>query len=381
MKRKLVAASIASVLLLPLASCTDDAPPLEKARKDRVALIAAVPFAAPYFYQAAEDLVGPEAELANRIMEQARAGEEIRTTFAARTSRGLVESVAGGDALFGISAVGITGERRQQVDFSDSYHALRLSLIVNPAHKRFDGSPTGALAGLKVGVRQGSAVEAFVLENLEGSVVVAQNTLDTAVLALRRREIDAIIDDRLMAAYSLASVTGAGGLELMPEVLGEIEIAIAVPKNAPELLAIVNDVVSQAKSQGLYRKWLAEHLGQRLAQVEKRYTDRKEREQKAREPRNVTIRVSRDAGSRFDIYRMANLSFSLTGGGKRYKSSKISFRGPVAYANVTLPPGDYRLKLEEFGLDLEVSIFPVHPKSVTVGLRIKSTGEVTFNVR
>ncbi|HSR70444.1 MAG TPA: ABC transporter substrate-binding protein [Acidobacteriota bacterium] len=377
MTKSKIAVLIFLTLSLALLSCGDGASPLESARTERTAVIAAVPLAGPFIYQQEAQPAGPDYELAKRIVEAV--GSNVRMVVGSRTFAGLVPSVANREVLCAVSALGITELRKQQIAFSQPYYTAELSFIANPTHRPMDSPSASDVAGMKIGVRKGSAVEEFILENYAESVAVAFPSLDDAVLALRRKEVDLAIDDRRMAAFSLATVTGAGHLELLPDVVGTYPVGVGFAKDAPDLEELINNVVSEVNDQGLYEQWLEESLGDSLNQVAQRYRERKQREQAAREPRTITVRVSKDADYRFDIYRMANLRFTMRGGGQTYRSSRIDFRGPVGYASLQAPPGSYNLSLSEFGFNAGLEIVPTHPKSVTVNIRLKESG-VTLQV-
>ncbi len=365
---------VAAVLILPfLVSCGEEVDPLDRIQRENTILVSSVPFAGPYFYQKQTEMVGPEAELAQRIT--AKLGSDIRLVYAPRTFATVVPALAKGETQIALGGVGVSDERKQDIDFSNSYHSFEISLIINPAHKIIEPNE---LNGLKLAVREGTVIQAFAASRCPDCTIVPVSTLDSAVLSLRRKEVDAILDDRIMAAYSLDTVTGAGRLELHPEVITSIPIAIGVPTGASNLLGAVNEVVAEAQRENAYETWLQEHAGDRLDKVVARYTDRKEREERAVMPRAVSIRVSKDADSPFDIYRLANLRFKLTAvkNKKTTQSSKIDFRGPVGRARVTLPPGAHQISLTKYGTLGTVSIRPTDADAVNINIRFKKSGEI-----
>ncbi|HSR49893.1 MAG TPA: ABC transporter substrate-binding protein [Acidobacteriota bacterium] len=377
MTKSKIAVLAFSTLLLVVASCGEAASPLERARTERTAVVAAVPLAGPFIYQQEAQPAGPDYQLAKRIVE--KVGTEVRMVVGSRTFAGLVPSVANGEVLCAVSALGVTEARKEQINFSQPYYTAEMSFIINPVHRPLDAPAAEDLNGMKLGVRKGSAVEEFARASYPGAEIVALASLDDAVLALRRKEVDVALDDRRMAAFSLATVTGAGFLELLPEVVGTYPVAVGIPPNSPDLEELINGVVTEVESEGLYQSWLEESLGDSLTQVAARYQQRKQRQEQAVEPRNVTIRISKDADYRFDIYKMANLRFSVRGGGQNLRSSRIDFRGPVGYASIQAPPGNYTFSLNEFGFNAGVEIRPTHPKNITVNIRLKESG-VTLQV-
>ena len=177
---------------------------------------------------------------------------------------------------------------------------------------------------------------------------------------------------------SLDTMPAVGYLEVIPQVLGEIEVGVAVRKGEEEFLELINEVI--AESGGLHTKALEGEPQRQLAEVEARHAARLERDQLAVEPRRLVIQVSKDDNYNFDIYRMANLSFTLTeqDSGESHYSSKLNFKGRVASSSASVPPGTYRLVLSKMGnwSPGGVTILATDPDQVTVRIRLQKGGNV-----
>jgi hypothetical protein len=295
---------------------------------------------------------------------------KIDLKWVTRGYNGLIPALENGEVDLVVGMFGITEERRKRVAFSDPYYTSELGLIINPARR--DDLRATALTGAKIGVRQGTAVEALVKRQFADSSPVGFQTLDDAVLALKGGEIDAVIDDRSMAAYSLDTVPGASFLEIVPGKVGTVDLGVAVRPSHEALLKIINDAIREVKADDQYAQWLDEQMGDRLAKIEQRFAQR-------RQPRQVVIRVSKDAGNPFDIYRMANLRFVLTGkdDGKTYSTSRINFRGRVGVSSAEVPPGTYSLTLPKFKFNAgRVSIHPTDPSEINITIRLKANNSV-----
>jgi ABC-type amino acid transport substrate-binding protein len=365
------------------ASCGESSGTIAKMKKERGVRVGMVPFQAPLFFQK-QEFVGPDAELVKRIHEQL-AGEVMDSESTAafqifwipRTHATLVSALVNREIDLIVGAFGITEERKNEVKFSEPYYQSELVLIINPAHR--DLRPN-VLEKAKIGVPAGSATEQIVRQQYPDSSIVPFQTLDDAVMSLRRREVDAVIDDRNMAAYALDTVPGVSALEIVPGTLATIDCAIAVRKEDTRLLEIVNEVVSEVKNQNLFATWLDEQMGDRVARVQARQTDRIQAAQRAEQPRQVLIRISRGPNSRFDIYRVANLPFSLTnqGSGQSYTSSRIDFQGAVGVSSATVPPGSYLLSLPRFNLRAQLVISPADASQVTVNIQVQQDGSVVI---
>jgi len=378
MSKKLLTLALVLLSAGLLISCGGGHSAIESMQVDRSALVGTVPFSAPFIYQKEGNLVGPEAVLAENIVarvdetRETKGGSPVRLTWINRTHATLFDAVKNGDVHMALGAFGKTEERSEEVLFSDSYYTMDLVMAVNPVNA--DLTPAD-LANAEIGVREGSAVEAFVTENYPSATISPYGTIDDVVLALRAGEIDTIVDGKEMIAYDLTTIPGAGHMDFFPESLGSIDIAVAVRNGDTQLIELINDVI--AESMGDFDSALAEHLGGRVEQVVKQREDRLYRQAQAKKPRQVTIRVSRVQGYRgVDIYRMANLRFVARNRetGETTNSSPIQFSGSTGITRVTVPPGTYALSLPQFNFNTELIIVPEDPDSVNVRITIGPSG-------
>jgi ABC-type amino acid transport substrate-binding protein len=365
-------------------SCGNSSGTMAKMKKERGVRVGMVPFQAPIIFQR-QEFVGPDAELVKRIHEQlanevmdSESTAAFQIFWIPRTHVTLMPALLNREIDMVVGAFGITDERKNQIAFSESYYQSELVLIINPAHR--DLRPN-VLGKSKVGVPAGSATEEIVRKQYPEVTVVPFQTLDDAVLSLRRSEVDAVIDDRNMAAYALDTVPGVSGLEVIPATVATIDCAVAVRKEDTRLLEIVNQVISQVKGENLVATWLDEHQGDRVARVQERHPKRVRAAELAEQPRQVVIRIQRGPNSRFDIYRVANLPFTLThqSSGQSYTSSRIDFQGAVGVSSATVPPGAYVLALPRFNLRAQLVISPTDPNQVRVNISVQQDGSVVIN--
>jgi ABC-type amino acid transport substrate-binding protein len=362
-----------------LVSCGGPEETVAKIQREKVAYVGTVPFEGPLVYQEEGVLVGPDAELGHRIVQRMQETSDslvdtpIRLTWINRTYSTLIPSMEKEEVDFILGLFAITEERKTKIQFSEPYYTSELVLLINPAHKDL---VLDQVAGAKIGVREGTGVEELVKQKFTSSRVEPFKTVDDAVLALRRSEIDAVIDDKFMVAYSIETTPGAGHMEFGPETVGTIDYAVGIKKRDQALLSLVNGVIAEVKAAGDYPKWISEHAGSRVEDVLARRETRLKQKEKAAEPRQVTIRVSRAKNLRFDIYKMANLRFVLRerNTGNSYNSSPITFEGRVAVARAEVPPGYYVLALPKFNFRTNLEIGPAEPRQIPVRIILGSGG-------
>jgi len=335
------------------------------------------PFMPPLAYQKGQEYVGPDEVLAQRVVEKMNAewlegdaaARKIRLVHVARKTSELVPALKNSEADLIISGFEVTDARKEELELSDSYYTSELMLALNPMVNKSITHTN--MKGQRIGVRAGSASEDVVKKN--GAEPVPMGTLDDCVLALKSGEVSGVVDDKYMLAYALDTLPASSHLEIFPTAVTSLNCAVAARKGEEELILFVNEVIKTSKSD--YATALEEHDAGHFAKVIPRYEERKKKEANAAKPRNITICVQRGPGSTFDIYRMANQSFTLG----PYTTSRIQFSGKVGCASVSAPPGEYVLSQAKFGFRTGVVITPSDSNSVRLTITIKADGSTSVS--
>jgi polar amino acid transport system substrate-binding protein len=381
MDKKLVLMAVLLSSLLLLLSCGGSIETVPNIQREKIAYLGTVPFEPPLIYQEEAELVGPDAELGAKIIQRIQDTSDsmvdtpIKLMWINRTYSSLVPALKNREIHFILGVFAITEERKKEILFSDPYYTSELVLVINPVHKNVTPDQLGSA---NIGVREGTGAEDFVNQKYPSSTVTAFKTLDDAVLALRRSEIDCIVDDKYMAAFSLQETPGAAHMDFGPEVLGRVDCAVGMLKGDQTLQKLVNEVIAELKGSNQFAQWIEEHSDDRVQTVLNRHQERLDQAKKASEPREITIRVTRARNFQIDIYKMANLRFVLTNQttGEKTSSSPIRFEGSTAVAKATVPPGSYILALHKFNFRATIDIGPNDPKNVPINIRLNTTGVV-----
>jgi len=156
------------------------------------------------------------------------------------------------------SAMTITEERAQQVDFSDPYIDSNQSLTVRNDQ---DVTSLAELTGAKIGVQSGTTGEEYTRNNLpEGATVVPFENILQAMQALQAGEVDGVVNDLPISADIVLDETR--GLKIVEELVTNEQYGFAFNKNNPGLRDAVNDALAKLKANGtyddIYRKWFGE---------------------------------------------------------------------------------------------------------------------------
>lgn len=193
---------------------------------------------------------GFDVDFANAIAD--RLGRELIINNMAFDA--IIAAVIEGDGnMVGIAAITDTAERRESVDFTDSYFQTELVVIV------LQDSPINSPDDLdvhSVAVQAGTTSDLMTDWFLPDANIIRLPAAPSTVLELQSGRADAIIIDRGVAEQFLSENPD---LRILDEPLTEEFYAIVVQKGNPELLADLNRVIRELKEDGtfqqLYDKW------------------------------------------------------------------------------------------------------------------------------
>lgn len=205
---------------------------------------------------ATNEIVGFDVDLLNAIGELANFTPEFQTaafdTIFTALQQGQFDAV--------VSAVTITPERAELIDFSDPYIDVGQLVVVgadNTAITRYQDLANAAA----VGVQTGTTGETAALE--EGGVPDANlkryQTIDLAFNDLANGAIDAVVADGPTVGNYTSQPQLADRLKIVGEPFTTEQYGIAVQKGDTELLDAINAALAQLKGDGtidqLREKW------------------------------------------------------------------------------------------------------------------------------
>jgi polar amino acid transport system substrate-binding protein len=168
---------------------------------------------------------------------------------------------------FDINQISYTPARAKVVDFSKSYYDVNQAIVVNKGTKIASVRSIKGLAGYKIGAELGTTSYAFIKDRIKPTQQAAVfNSNAAAVLALKNKQIDALVVDLPTAFYVVAAQIPNGKL------LGQFEnhgtatdhFGVVLAKGNP-LTVCVNRAITSLRSTGtlkqLQRLWLAKATG------------------------------------------------------------------------------------------------------------------------
>ena len=202
------------------------------------------------------EIVGFDIE----VVQAAAAKAGIQVKFVNTPWEGIFNTLQQGDRDMIVSAVTITDERKQTMDFSDPYFDAAQLIAVKETSKV---AKFADLKKLKVGVQTGTTGDEAVTKLL-GKASTNIKRFESTPLALKELEaggVDAVVADNGVIANYVANNPGGkfktvSDKEFVPEQYG-----IAFKKGNTELQAKMNQGLAAIKADGSYAQIHAKYFG------------------------------------------------------------------------------------------------------------------------
>lgn len=211
------------------------------------------------------EIVGFDIEVVQAIA--AKGGFEVK--FVNTPWEGIFNALGQGDRDLLVSAITITEERKQTMDFSDPYFDAAQLIAVKDSSKiaKFtDLKKTKAKVGVQTGTTGDEAVTKLLGKNSK-----AIKRFESTPLALKELEaggVDAVVADNGVVIHYVANNPGGkfktvSDAEFVPEQYG-----LAVKKGHAELLEALNKGLAAIKADGSYDQIYAKWFGAAPAKAE-----------------------------------------------------------------------------------------------------------------
>lgn len=172
---------------------------------------------------------------------------------------GILGSVVAGECDVVASAVTITEERAEQVDFTEPYFDADQSLLVRSEDAETFAT-LDALAGERIAVQAGTTGETYANENApEGAEVVSFEDADGLFGALTSGDVSAVLQDFPVNAYRATQDDAFVVTETFPT--GE-QYGFAVEKGNEELLTFLDQGLATLREDGRFDEIFATYFGE-----------------------------------------------------------------------------------------------------------------------
>lgn len=209
----------------------------------------------PYEYKEGDKIVGIDAEVAQLIAD--KLGLELEIADVQFDS--IIPGVQSGKYDMGMAGMTVTDERKEKVNFSDSY-ATGIQVVI--VKEDSDIKSIDDLAGKKIGAQQGTTGYIYASDTPENDGYGEENVIGydsgaVAVEALKSGKIDCVIIDNEPAK---AFVAANAGLKILETEFTVEDYAICFSKSNNALKDKVNAALKELIADGSVKKVVDKYI-------------------------------------------------------------------------------------------------------------------------
>ena len=217
---------------------------------DGVLTMATNAYFPPYEYYEGEEIVGIDAEIAKAVAD--KLGLELKIEDMEFDS--IITAVQTGKADMGLAGMTVTDERKQSVNFSDTY-ATGIQVVI--VTEDSDIATVDDLAGKKIGVQLSTTGDMYASDDYGEDNVEKYNKGADAVMALTQGKVDAVIIDNEPAKNFVAANEG---LKILDTEYVTEDYAACINKENTALLDAVNGALTELKEDGTLQKIIDKYI-------------------------------------------------------------------------------------------------------------------------
>ncbi len=241
--KKIIALLLAVAMLCCFAGCG--------AKEDKTLVMGTNAAFPPYEYVDDDgNIVGIDAEIAAAIAEKLGMELEIKDM----EFDSLITACAGGSIDVVLAGMTVTDERKESVNFSDSY-ATGIQVIIVKEDSAI--ATADDLEGKIIGVQSGTTGDIYCTDDYGQDNVKQYANGALAVEALKNDQVDCVIIDNEPAK---AYVAANEGLKILETEYVTEDYAIAVAKENTELLENINKAMAELKEDGTIDKIVNKYI-------------------------------------------------------------------------------------------------------------------------
>lgn len=186
------------------------------------------------------------------LMDEIAQRLDLETEYVDASFDTIFTQLAAGEFDAIISAITITEERRQTIEFTDPYFAANQALVVLADS---DIGGVDDLTDVDVGAQAGTTGLDYANENFTEATVVEFPTYPAAFTALESEQLDAVLADLPVAAEQ---VEGSETLELVEEVDTDENYGIGIQQDNEALREALNEQLAEIIDDGTYEQIYSE---------------------------------------------------------------------------------------------------------------------------
>jgi ABC-type amino acid transport substrate-binding protein len=289
-----------------------------------------------------------------------------------------LELLKNGEGEILISAIAIDSKRSADFLFSKPYYDT--GDVIALQRTQFGIKGLADLTGKKVGVTNGRPGDTFMAAQKTATNVAISKykTMDDALGALNRAEIDAVVGDEPLITYS--SFKSFPNTTILPTLINKYQYGVVVRAGEMDLMAKINATIDRLKAAGEFKKYDEKWFGNvRKEAIDQRAGDIKIEEMK-KAPKSISVTIQKISGA-FSMDRLDGFVLVLEGASAKYQSTPILTDGNRGSCKFTqpVPPGDYKLAMSIFKLVKTITVPEMPKSSLAMDMKVSTGGiEITL---
>jgi polar amino acid transport system substrate-binding protein len=349
----------------------------ESMEKNKLVRILTNAVNAPLEFGSGTSVQGLDVDIGNEIGKDL--GIEVKWIKASGYEH-LFELLKDGEAEILLSAVAIDPKKSTDFQFSTPYYDSGDAIALQ--RNKPGITDLASLSGKKVGVAAGRPGDVFMtMQKVAAGVAITRYpTMDDALGALNRAEIDAVVGDEPLITYS--SFKSFHGTTKLPALIHKYQYAAVVRKNESELLTKINATIGRLKSAGDLRKLDETWFENVRKDASDLHQKDQETERLKKAPKSISVSIKKVSGT-VDMNRLDGFVLALQGPQGTYQSTSIRTEGNHGECRFTqpVPPGEYKLAANILFKGIKIITVPDYPKT-SLGMDMKiSAADIEITMR
>lgn len=347
--------------------------------KNKMVRIATNPFTAPFETSSGTGVEGFDVNLGEAIAKDLN----FPTKWIQWNSfEKLFELLKNGEVEMVISSVAISDDLKKDFAFSEPYYDTSNTIArrkENPEIKDL-----ASLAGKKVGVQTARTADTFMAKQTTAANVTVLKfpSTDEALGALNRREIDAVVGDKVIVSYSIAKGYSANLMSTDVD-LGRYQYAVLVRPTEKKLLATINATIQKLKSSGELQAWDKTLIRDIMDKITAIAGEFNKNEELKIAPKTLSVNLIKEAGSTIRLDRLEGFNAVISGAGGNFTSSPITadeagMRGSCRFST-PIPPGEYNFVLSRLKVSQPITIEKKAVTAMTMTLTFTRSGGLVLD--
>ncbi len=255
-RKKFMTLAMAMMMAMMSVGCgaTDTAEKQETQTEDKGELVMATNATfPPYEYVENGDYAGIDVEIAGKIAQELGLELVIEDVdFGA-----IIAGVESKKYDMGMAGMTVTEERKESVNFSDTY-AVAVQSVIVPADSEIK-SIEDISSATRIGVQQDTTGDIYATDEYTEEAVTRYKAGTDAVQALMANKVDCVIIDNEPAK---AYVGANEGLTILDTAYAKEEYAICVAKDNDELLTQINAALEKLKADGTIDEIVGKYISE-----------------------------------------------------------------------------------------------------------------------